>query len=281
MKILLVGASGRLGRDLEPELAKRHEVIGCSSRDLDITQPELVRSAVANQRPDLVVLSAAWANVDRCQEDPDGAYRVNALGPWNVALACQAIGAGMVFISTDYVFGGEKGSAYSEFDRTGPINTYGATKLAAERFVQHAVPKHYVVRASWFFGSHGDCFAKRVLRAAQSGEEIAVAVDQIGSPSYTVDLSRAISDLIESEQYGLFHLSNRGQCTWHEFAEQILRQARLPGKLKPVQMAELQRPAPRPKCTPLRHYCLELLGRDSVRPWQDALAEFVSKETRG
>ena len=278
MKILLIGATGRLGRDLGPELAKRHEVIAWGSRELDIAQSEAVRKAVTGLRPDLVVLSAAWTDVDRCQADPDGAYRVNAVGPWNVALACQAIGAGMLYVSTDYVFDGRKGSAYDEFDQTGPINVYGATKLAGERFVQQLVPRHYVVRTSWHFGSHGDCFAKRVLRAAQAGEEVTAAVDQIGSPSYTLDLSRAISELIESEQYGLYHLSNRGQCSWYEFAEEIMRLARLPGKPKPVRQESLGRLAPRPKGTPLRHYCLELLGRDNLRPWQEALAEFVSKE---
>jgi dTDP-4-dehydrorhamnose reductase len=278
MKIVLTGATGRLGRDLAPALAERHQVIGIGSRDLDITDGSATRQFIVGQRPDAVVHTAAWADVDGCERDPDRAYRLNAGGTWNLAVACQQIDAALLYISTDYVFDGEKGAPYLEFDPTGPINVYGASKLAGEHVVRDLVAKHYVVRASWFFGHHGDCFARWVLRAAAEGQQVRAYTDRVGSPSYTPDLARLVAAIVESGWYGVYHASNRGQCTWHEFAREILTRASGADVLEAATSQEMPRPARRPRFSALRHLSLEMLGRDDVRPWQEAVAEFVRIE---
>jgi len=278
MKVILTGATGRLGRDLAPALAERHEVIGVGSRDLDITDAAATTEYLVAHRPEAVVHTAAWADVDGCERDPDRAYRLNAGGTWNLAVGCQRIDAALLYISTDYVFDGEKGAPYLEFDPTGPINVYGASKLAGEQVVRDLVARHYIVRGSWFFGHHGDCFARRVLRSAGEGQEVRAFRDRTGSPSYTPDLARLVVAIVESEWYGTYHASNRGQCSWYEFAREIVTRAGAPEAVTPVTSEQVRLRARRPRHSALRHLSLEMLGRDDVRPWQEAVAEFVRIE---
>ncbi|HHX40769.1 MAG TPA: dTDP-4-dehydrorhamnose reductase, partial [Armatimonadetes bacterium] len=233
-------------------------------------------------RLDAVVHCAAYTNVDGCERDPDQAYRVNALGTAAVAGACHAVGAALVAISTDFVFDGEKGRPYTEFDAPNPLSIYGASKLAGEELVRSLCPRHYIVRTQWLYGEHGKNFPLAILQRADAGEELRVVSDQVGVPTYTRDLSRAIARILEQPLYGTYHAANRGEVSWHGFAARLLEMAGLDhGIVRPISSDEWPSPTRRPAYSVLRPYVLELTGRAEVlRPWEEALAEFLERVGR-
>jgi dTDP-4-dehydrorhamnose reductase len=266
-----------LGRALSQALADRHEVVALSRTDLDVTDLGAVQTVLSRQDPDVVVHAAAWTDVDGCQRDPDRAFRVNGLGSRNVALACHGSGAACCYVSTDYVFDGAKAEAYTEFDRPDPISVYGASKLAGERAVQALLPRHWIIRTSWLYGPGGKNFVKTILAKARAGEDLRVVDDQIGSPTYAPDLAQGISRLIQEPRYGVWHLTNSQNCTWYDFAAAILESVGLHWvRLEPILSKDLARPAPRPKNSVLRNYCWELEGWPLLRPWPDALRDYLA-----
>ncbi|UCH35355.1 MAG: dTDP-4-dehydrorhamnose reductase [Armatimonadota bacterium] len=292
MRVMVTGAEGMLGRAVVARLAPKHDVVGVDIGDFDITDHAAAEAAIAAARPDLVCHCAAYTDVDGCEREPDRAFRVNALGTWNTASACSAAGANMIYISTDFVFDGDKGEPYSEYDAPRPLGAYGASKLAGERHVRELVQRHFIVRTAWLFAEHGHNFVLSILRKAQELAAAAVAsggapvlrvvADQIGSPTYARDLADAIArHIVDSHLYGTYHITNAGSCSWAEFAAEALRYAGSPAQVEPISWKDWPSPTRRPAYAVLRHLSLELQGRDDIRPWQEALAETVARTQLG
>ncbi len=281
MRILITGAAGMLGTDLREALSGQDltptDVAG-DLRLLDVTDTDQVISTIAEGKPDAVIHAAAYTDVDGCERDPDSAFRVNGFGTWNVAAACARVDATLVYISTDFVFDGEKGEPYTEYDAVNPLGHYGASKLAGETHVRTLCPKHLIVRTAWLYGIHGKCFPRTMIDLAKTRKEITVVADQIGSPTFTADLAQTVRDLVGSPLYGTYHVTNQGSCSWYEFARKTLSLAGINNvEVKPIKAEEWPSPTRRPKCSVLRNYALELQGRNDLRSWEDALADFVSQ----
>lgn len=279
MRILVTGASGQLGSDLVLLLkSKGHEVFGTSSAGLNIKNVTQVIEQVKRVAPDAIIHSAAYTKVDQAEQEVDEAFLVNAYGTRNIAMAAREVKAKLVYISTDYVFDGKATVPYNEFDQTNPQSIYGKSKLAGEQFVRQWVYEHYILRTSWVFGKHGNNFVKTMLKLAESRDQVSVVHDQIGSPTYTVDLSEFIGELIEKELYGTYHVSNSGHCSWYEFSKEIFKQARLPHvEVQPVTTAEFPRPAPRPSYSVMDHMAIRLNGLKDLRHWKEALAAYLAE----
>jgi len=245
----------------------------------------MVKSCFVRSRPDVVINIAAYVRVDDCESNPDLAYMVNALGVRNVAAAAQEIGAKLVHLSTDYVFGGEERPSrvpYIEFDTPFPVNVYGRSKLAGEDFVRHLCLKHFIIRTSGLYGIAGSSgkggnFVETILKLGREQDELKVVNDQVFSPSYTKDLARKIVQLINTAYYGIFHITNRGACSWYEFTSEILRLAGLKVRLTPITSDEYPQKAERPHFSVLDNYQLRLLGMDDMRPWPEALKDYMSR----
>lgn len=275
MKIAITGAAGQLGRDLLAELAPHHDCHGLTRAEADVTDFASLSRCLNELRPDLVIHAAAYTDVDGCERDPTRAYRENTVGSWNTAAAAHVCGAAVAVVSTDFVFDGEKREPYTEFDATNPLGHYGASKLAGEQAALRANPRTFILRAQWLYGIHGKNFAYAILRAASRGE-VKVVADQIGAPTYTVDLARMIGRIIETPRYGIYHANNAGSCSWYEFAVELYRLAGLdPAILRPIPSSEWPSPTRRPAYSVLRRTALELMGLDDARPWQEAAREFV------
>jgi len=287
----MTGAAGMLGTDARRMFNERgHEVVPTDVaaddaqgiRALDITDNTAVRALFGEVRPDLVFHGAAYTNVDGCERDPDLAFKVNALGSWVVASAAEEVGAALVAISTDFVFDGAKGTAYTEFDAPNPVSHYGASKLAGENLARQSCRKCYVVRTSWLYGVHGKNFPFTMINLAKTKPELNVVADQYGTPTYTVDLVNAILDIIPTNLYGVYHVSNAGECSWLGFAQAVLDKAGL-GHVPVHAVTSAQdaamrgTPTQRPPYSVMRHYALELQGMDTLRPWQEALDAFLAE----
>ena len=275
MRIAITGAAGQLGQDMMTELAAHHDCHGISRTAADVTDFATLSRCVAAHRPDLVIHSAAYTDVDGCERDPDRAYRVNAVGTWNVAAAANQCGAAVAVIGTDFVFDGEKREPYTEFDATNPLSHYGASKQAGEQAALRANPRTYVIRTQWLYGVHGRNFPYAILRAAARGE-VRVVADQVGAPTYSPDLARMIGRIIETPRYGIYHANNAGACSWYDFAVELYRLAGLDTAIiRPIPSAQYPTPTRRPAYSVLRRHALELMGLDDARPWQEAAREFI------
>lgn len=280
MRILITGAQGMLGSTLAARLAGEHDVLGVDLADFDITDADATAAAMARFAPELVCHCAAFTDVDGCERDPATAFRVNALGTWNIAAACSQTDAGMLYISTDFVFDGEKAAPYTEYDAPRPLGVYGASKLAGECHVRELARRHFIVRSAWLFAPHGRNFVLTMLRKAreQAAGALRVVGDQLGSPTAVGDLADAIArHLVGSRQYGTYHITNAGACSWAELAAETLRLAGSAVAVQPIAASEWSSPTRRPAYSALRHLSLEMQGRDDLRPWQAALAEVVEQ----
>jgi len=276
MKILITGSSGMLGRDIVDVLSLGHDVV--TSGSLDIRDLEGVMELLRETRPDVVVHAAAFTDVDCAETERDTAYQVNVLGTRNIAAAASEVGSSILYISTDYVFDGEKGEGYLEFDEPNPINFYGKTKYLGEVSVRELSERFYIVRTSWLFGRNGRNFVRTMIELAEMGHEISVVDDQYGSPTYTRDLAEAIGKLVERPAYGVYHITNSGQCSWYEFASDIFNELGMELQLKPVKSHEFPRPARRPSFSVLRNYNWSMEGFKPLRSYRDALKDYL-KET--
>lgn len=288
MRVMVTGATGMLGSDVCAVLLSRgHKVIaatrkgGDSSLPLEITDTKACLLCIEKEKPDAIIHCAAWTNVDGAERDPEAAYRGNALGAWNIATGASKVGAMMVYVSTDFVFDGEKGQPYTEFDKVSPLGVYGASKEAGEQLVRQALPdRHIIARTSWLFGINGKNFVTTVQHLAEKLPEIPIVADQIGSPTFTVDLAEKLVELIEAPLLpGTYHISNAGHCSWFEFAQAIVKQSGLQTPVVPITGAEyaarFNSPTRRPAFSPLRRLALEMRGMDNMPTWQDALGRYL------
>lgn len=276
MKILITGSKGQLGHDLIRVMGTGHELFPFDL-DLDITDFSAVNAKVRDIKPELIINSAAYTDVDGCETNADTAYRVNAIGPQNLAIVAKSAGASLITISTDFVFDGAKETPYDEFDRPNPMSAYGRSKLAGEVLVRTITPDHYIIRTAWLYGREGHNFVKTMLWLAGERDSLTVVDDQIGSPTFSYDLAGRISELMTTGWYGTYHVTNSGAASWFEFAKAILAGAGLnPGIVKPMKSKDLNRPAPRPAYSVLRNYLTELRGLTPLRSYEDALRDYFN-----
>jgi dTDP-4-dehydrorhamnose reductase len=275
MRVLIFGATGLLGKAL-----LRHwsgdEVIGLGRADADIRFPRQVEQAIARVRPDWIVLSAAYTDVDGCELNPQLACDVNTRGAVNVAAAAANAGAKLLFVSTDYVFDGRKGTPYETGDPRNPISSYGRSKAGAEEKILEIAPDACIVRTSWLFGTGGKCFPDTILKLAATRTQLEVVDDQCGSPTFTDDLANAIIQLCRSGARGIVHCTNRGECSWYDFAREIIRQAGMSAEVKPTTSENFIRPANRPKYSVLSPSSLESYGI-VMRPWQQTIPPYLAQ----
>jgi dTDP-4-dehydrorhamnose reductase len=278
MRVTIFGASGLLGQALMREW-QGDDVLGLSSRDVDLREADKVRDIVLNARPEWVVLSAAYTDVDGCESHQDLAFGVNRDGAMNVAAAAKGAGAKLLFLSSDYVFDGTKTSPYEVGDARNPQSVYGRSKAEAEVGLVDVLPGCCIARTSWLFGTGGKCFPDTILKLAASRPTLDVVNDQRGCPTYSVDLARAIIALCRKQASGIVHVTNAGNCSWFEFAREIVKVAGLTTEVRPISTQQMPRPARRPAYSVLSAKSIGKLG--IVMPtWQDALHQYL-KERRG
>jgi dTDP-4-dehydrorhamnose reductase len=286
VKVAVTGAKGQLGTDLCRALHS-FDVIPFTHADIEIGDMASVREAMVKHKPAVIINTAAYVRVDDCEDKKEKAFQVNALGARNVAVVAQELGAKLVHISTDYVFGGEaelRTAPYTEFDTPIPLNIYGKSKLVGENLVRHFCLRHFVIRASALFGVAGSSgkggnFIETMLRLAKERDELRVVNDQVFSPTYTRDLARKITQLMTTECYGIFHITDGGACSWYQFTTEIFKLAGLKTRVVPITSEQYPQKARRPRYSVLDNYHLRLLGMDDMRPWQEALRDYL--EARG
>jgi dTDP-4-dehydrorhamnose reductase len=275
MRVTLFGASGLLGHDLVQELSgEQDQLTALSSKDADLRNRARVREVIRDSRPDWILLAAAYTDVDGCESHRDRAFAVNCEGAINVAQAAREAGSRLMFLSTDYVFDGAKRSPYTTDDPRKPASVYGESKARAEERLLEILPEVCIARTSWLFGHGGKCFPTTLLKLALTRPEISVVNDQRGSPTFTRDLASALVQLCRASARGIVHVTNSGNCTWYEFASEIVRASGLPTAVKPVTTAEFPRPARRPAYSVLSPDSLHAYNI-RMPQWQDALRRYL------
>jgi len=285
VKFALIGSAGQLGRDLAPRLAG--QVVALTRETADLTRPDLLRTTLAELRPDVVVNCAAYNFVDMAEAEPEAAFAVNAWGVRHLALVCRDLGCTLVHFSTDYVFGLDEArrTPYTEANAPGPVSVYGLSKLAGEYVVRGLCPRHLVIRTCglygvWGSGGKGGNFVETMLRVADQGQPLRVVADQTCTPSYTVDVAATTARLIETQHYGLYHVTNAGATTWHDFARAIFRLAGVKADLTPISSVEYGAKARRPGYSVLGRKASSAIGLPPLRPWKEALAAYLEERER-
>lgn len=276
MRVLITGAGGQVGRELDTTFAAAgHQVVATDQATLDVADRDAVLAAITATRPDVVVNAAAWTAVDACEGDPDRAFRLNALAVRHVADGARRAGAHVCHLSTDYVFDGDQPDPYREWDPPCPRSVYGRSKLGGE---QELDPGSTIVRTSWVCGAHGSNMVKTILRLASEHDQLTFVSDQRGHPTFAADLASAIRDLVVARLPGLFHITNQGAVSWYEFAQEVLEAAGMnPARVQPVTTAELtpRRPAPRPANSVLDNAALRLSGLPLLSHHSEPLERLV------
>ncbi len=276
MKILVTGANGQLGHDILLNLKARGiDGIPADIAEFDITQAAATERFILDNQPEAVIHCAAYTAVDKAEDDMERCQLINVTGAENIARACQKINAKLIYVSTDYVFPGIGDTPYETDAPTGPLSVYGKTKLAGELAVQHALKRYFIVRTSWVFGKNGSNFVKTMLRLGKEREEVNVVCDQVGSPTYTVDLAKLLVDLALSEEYGVYHATNEGFCSWAEFATEIFRKAGLSTRVNYVTTEQYPARAHRPCNSRLSKASLTQAGFEVLPTWEDALSRYL------
>jgi len=273
MRVMILGASGLLGRDLMREW-RGDEVVGLRSTDVDIRDARRIGEVIAQIRPEWLVLAAAYTNVDGCESNQDLAFAVNRDGPVNVAGAAKQAGAKLLFLSSDYVFDGTKTVPYETDDPRNPQSVYGRTKAEVEVRLQELLPECCIVRTSWLFGMGGKCFPDTILKLAAARPALDVVDDQRGCPTYSVDLAHAIITLCQENASGILHATNAGNCSWFEFAREIISASELTVPVHPVSTQQMPRPARRPAYSVLSDASLRRYGIE-MPTWQNALRRYL------
>lgn len=277
MTVLVTGANGQLGQELTRWQQPDVRIIGCDRNRLDITDLSQCRDVLVELRPDAVIHAAAYTAVDKAESEPDEAYRVNAGGTRNMALATSELGIRMCYVSTDYVFDGTSMTPYNEYDNTNPQSTYGKSKRAGEVLLQALNRQSFIVRTSWVYGRYGRNFVKTMLKLAEDKDSLNIVHDQVGSPTYTYDLCRFLIELVQTEAYGIYHASNTGTCSWYEFAKAIFEFAGVSIQVNPCSSSEFSSPASRPAYSVMDHSAIRWNGLRDLRHWRDALEDFMKK----
>jgi dTDP-4-dehydrorhamnose reductase len=286
MKILLIGAAGQLGQDLLPVLEKRgHQVVPVTHEQLEICYPQAVGQAVSAARPQCIINTAAFHRVDDCEDQAERAFAVNVMGVRNLAQAAEEAGAALMHFSTDYVFGGEKRTPYEETDLPWPLSVYAISKLAGEFAARRYCSRHFVIRTCGLYGmggsrSKGGNFVETMLKLAAQKKTIRVVADQVVTPTSTADLAERVLPLIESQRYGLYHMTSAGQCSWHEFAAAAFRLAKVDADLHPTDSKAFGAKARRPAYSVLDNCQMRAAGIAEFRPWQEALADYMRHRQR-
>ncbi len=277
MKILVTGSKGMLAQDLIPVLKESHEVFAPPEEELDIIKRDVLYNSLNTTRPDFVVNCAAYTNVDKAEEERGKAFLVNGVGVQNIALVCAEAGIPLCHISTDYVFDGENNKPYTPFDNTHPINTYGESKLAGEKYIQWILKKFSIIRTSWLYGIRGSNFILTILRLAKERPVIKVVNDQIGSPTSTVTLSHGLKKVIESGTYGIYHITDETDegISWFDFAKEIIRISGFKTEIIPITTEEYPRPAKRPKYSVLDMEMTRLAIGFKPVDWKVALNQIL------
>lgn len=279
MKIVVTGCDGQLGKEIIKELNKenktlKNEIFALNREKLDICDIDKVNSYILSINPDIIINCAAFTKVDLCEDEVELAYKVNSIGPKNLAICCEKVNAKLVHISTDYVFDGNK-NIYREDDITNPQSVYGKSKLLGEQYVQSFCSKYFIIRTAWLYGD-GNNFVKTMLNLSESNNEINVVNDQIGTPTSTKDLAEVILKLIYTENYGLYHGTNKGSCSWYEFAKKIFEIKNIDIKVNPISSNEYSSKVKRPQYSVLDNFLLRTINLDDFREWEEALSEYLN-----
>ena len=290
MKILITGSDGQLGSELKnllknkqselgaiPELIKDAKIVCIDISELDITNKEAVVVYTQKTRPDIIINCAAYTNVDDCEKNIDEAFQVNAIGARNMAIGAQEIKAKLIHISTDYVFSGDGCRLYREFDLPDPQSVYGASKYLGEQYVREFCSKYFIDRTAWLYGYVGNNFVKTIMKVGREKGLLKVVNDQIGNPTNAVDLAYNILRIAETSEYGIYHCTGNGECSWFDFAKKIIEYAGIKATVSPCTTEEYPRPAKRPAYSVLDNMMLRCTVGDKMRNWQDALKSFISK----
>lgn len=279
MKVIVTGSKGQLGTDVMAELLKiGAEPVGADLPELDITDSQAVENFLKNSDADAVIHCAAFTNVDIAESEKEACKTINIDGTLNIARTCAKRGMKLLYLSTDYVFGGDGEAPFETDSPTLPCNYYGETKLAGEKAVAENCEKHFIIRISWVFGENGKNFVKTMLRLSKERSEITVVNDQIGSPTYTKHLAVLLCKMVTTEKYGTYHATNEGFCSWAEFAAKIMELSGSQTKIVPIPSSEYKSVAARPANSRLSKKSLDLNGFDRLPHWQDALKEFLKSE---
>jgi dTDP-4-dehydrorhamnose reductase len=279
LRIAITGGRGQLGRELVSVFSHSHELVVLDLPECDITKRGEI-DCIINYLPDLVIHAAAMTDVDGCARDPAAAYRVNVLGTQHVALACQRARSVMLYISTNEVFEGTKSSPYLELDEPHAINPYGASKLAGERYVQMLLERFYIVRTAWMFSSNGNNFPKKMLGLAKANGQMSVVDDELGNPTYAPDLAQAIAQLIETNHFGIYHLTNEGVASRYDYAARIFQLAGISVPLIRAKLADYKRDSTPPRNGALENFAAAAILDIKLRPWEQALEDYFNAETK-
>lgn len=291
MKLLITGAKGQLGSQIInilkngfselgniAEAYHKAEIVGTDTNDLDISDLNCVVNFLENCKPDLVINCAAYTNVDACETNMDAAFKVNSLGPRNLAIACEKIKAKLLHISTDYVFKGDGNVPCREYDITSPVSAYGKTKLKGEEYVREFCSRYFIVRTAWLYGYNGKNFVKTILNAAKEKGHLDVVDDQRGNPTNAEDLAHHILKIALTNEYGIYHCTGNGECSWYEFAKKIVEYSCIECTVSPIKSDKLTtRAAKRPSYSALDNMILRCTVGDEMRKWEEALKMFIQK----
>jgi len=275
MKILVTGSKGQLGKELL-ELYSDKEITGVDIDEMDITDAKKTVNFITEFNPDIVIHAAAMTDVDGCEKNKEVAYKVNTLGTRNVALACQKANSEMLYVSTDFVFAGDKRENYNEFDKPSPLSIYGKSKFEGEKLVKELLNRFYIVRTAWLYGD-GHNFVKTMLSLAENNDSLSIVSDQQGTPTYAKDLAIAISKIVDSGLYGTYHASNSRSCSWYEFAKKIFELKGIDIEVNPTTAKEFGSPAERPTYSVMDNFALESQNIYQMRRWEEALEDYLNK----
>ncbi len=291
MKILITGAKGQLGKQITnilrngqseigklPEEYENVEIIGVDVDVLDITDINAVRNYLTSVKPEIIINCAAYTNVDACESNEDLAFKINALGPRNLAIISNEVNAKVVHVSTDYVFSGEGTVPFKEYDETIPVSVYGKTKLAGEKFVREIADKYYIIRTAWLYGYEGSNFVYTIIKAGKEKGYLTVVDDQRGNPTNAEDLAHHMLKVAVTEEYGTYHCTGTGECSWYDFASKIIEFSNIDCKVDPVTSNDYVRAAKRPSYSSLDNMMLRVTVGDEMRNWEDALKVFLNNK---
>lgn len=279
LKILVTGYKGMLGFALQKELLSKYQLIGIDIEDADVTDEIQIKNEIYDIKPDIVIHTAAYTNVDNCETNKELCHKVNAIGTLNITNACKLCGAKLIFISTDYIFDGNQRKPYKESDKPNPINTYGKSKFEAEQYILESYSNSLIIRTSWLYGHNGRNFVDTIIALADKSPELRVVNDQTGSPCYTKDIAHAIGLLVKESITGIIHVTNSGYCTWYDLADKILKLSGKTVSLMPITSKESGRPANRPGYSVLDTKKYVQIAHAPLRPWEEALSDYINNRS--
>ncbi|MCC0632887.1 MULTISPECIES: dTDP-4-dehydrorhamnose reductase [unclassified Clostridioides] len=282
MKILITGSNGQLGKELVNQLKSinqsmnqpKYTILATTRDDLDISNQINVDDFILYNKPDVVINCAAYTKVDVCEDNIEIAYKINALGARSLAIASERVNAKLVHISTDYVFNGFSKYPYREDNKTEPNSVYGKSKLMGEKFVEQFSHKYFILRTAWLYGD-GNNFVKTMIKLSLENKEVNVVNDQFGSPTSTVDLAKVIIRIMETENYGVYHATCEGQCSWYDFAKKIFELKNIDIKVNPIKSSDFKSKVQRPQYSVLDNFMLKLIGLNSFRVWEESIEEYL------